>query len=117
MSPFGRLPTLVASAVGQLPTQSTSAKIKQSGRFAEIMSVRWTHFTLPVSDLDGSIRFFTEVCGLAVVRDRRQEGGTTVWLGPAPAPSEEPEFVVVVSGVKSGNRSITLAFNASGAKR
>ena len=59
--------------------------------------MRWTHFTLPVSDLDGSIRFFTEVCGLAVVRDRRREGGTTVWLGPAPAPGEEPEFVVVVS--------------------
>ena len=59
--------------------------------------MRWTHFTIPVSDLDGSIRFFTEVCGLAVVRDRRQEGGTTVWLGPAPRRNEDPEFVVVVS--------------------
>lgn len=59
--------------------------------------MRWTHFTLPVSNLDGSIRFFTSVCGLSVVRDRRLEGGGTVWLGPAPALGEDPEFVVVIS--------------------
>jgi catechol 2,3-dioxygenase-like lactoylglutathione lyase family enzyme len=47
--------------------------------------MRWTHFTLPVSDLAGSIRFFTEVCGLSVVRHRRSEGGSTVWVGPCPA--------------------------------
>jgi lactoylglutathione lyase len=61
------------------------------------MSIRWTHFTIPVSDVEGSIRFFTEVCGLAVVRDRRLEGGSTVWLGPAPAPGNDPDFVVVIS--------------------
>jgi lactoylglutathione lyase len=59
--------------------------------------MRWTHFTLPVSDLDGSIRFFTSVCGLSIVRDRRLEGGGTVWLGPAPAVGDDPEFVVVIS--------------------
>ena len=57
--------------------------------------MRWTHFTLPVSDLDGSVRFFTEECGLCVVRDRRAEGGTTVWLGPAPESGQDPEFVLV----------------------
>lgn len=55
----------------------------------------WTHFTLPLSDLDGSIKFFTEVCGLSVVRDRRLEGGSTVWLGPKPAQRADPEFALV----------------------
>jgi lactoylglutathione lyase len=55
----------------------------------------WTHFTLPLSDLDGSIRFFTEVCGLSVVRDRRIEGGTTVWIGPKPVEGNDPDFVLV----------------------
>lgn len=58
--------------------------------------MRWTHFTIPVSDLDASICFFTEVCELAVVRDRRLEGGHTVWLGPRPIEGEDPEFVVVI---------------------
>jgi lactoylglutathione lyase len=58
--------------------------------------MRWTHFTIPVSDLDASIRFFTETCGLCVVRDRRLEGGGTVWLGPAPVPGDDPDFGVVI---------------------
>ncbi|HEY3366745.1 MAG TPA: VOC family protein [Symbiobacteriaceae bacterium] len=58
--------------------------------------MRWTHFAIPVSDMEGSIRFFTDVCGLSVVRDRRLEGGGTVWLGPTPAEGELPEFVVVL---------------------
>lgn len=59
--------------------------------------MRWTHFALPVSDMEGSIRFFTEVCGLSVVRDRRLEGGSTVWVGPEPAGGEEAAFVVVLA--------------------
>lgn len=59
--------------------------------------MRWTHITIPASDLEGSIRFFTSICGLSVVRDRRLEGGGTVWLGPVPPDGEDPEFVVVVS--------------------
>ncbi len=57
--------------------------------------MRGTHFTLPVTDLNASVRFFTEECGLSVVRDRRNEGGTTVWLGPQPAEGLDPEFVLV----------------------
>ena len=55
----------------------------------------WTHVTLPLSDLDGSIKFFTETCGLAVIRDRRLEGGNTVWLGPKPTDGTDPEFALV----------------------
>jgi catechol 2,3-dioxygenase-like lactoylglutathione lyase family enzyme len=58
--------------------------------------MRWTHFTIPVSDVEASIQFFTSVCGLSVVRDRRIEGGGTVWLGPAPPEGQDPEFVVVL---------------------
>ena len=58
--------------------------------------MRWTHFTLPVSNLAGSISFFVDVCGLSVVRDRRAEGGSTVWVGPRPASGVQPEFVVVL---------------------
>lgn len=61
-----------------------------------LRTMRWTHFTLPVIDLAGSISFFTEVCGLTLVRDRRTEGGRTVWVGPRPVPGTDPEFVVVL---------------------
>ena len=59
--------------------------------------MKWTHFTLPVSDVDGSIQFFTHVCGLSVVRDRRLEGGSTIWIGPAPEDGRDPEFVLVIA--------------------
>ena len=55
----------------------------------------WTHFTLPLSDLEGSIEFFTDICGLTVVRDRRLEGGSTVWIGPKPVEGDDPVFVLV----------------------
>ena len=67
------------------------------------MAIRWTHITVPVQDLDESSRFFVDICGLSVVRDRRLEGGGTVWLGPSPAANALPEFVVVL--VKSEVRA------------
>lgn len=57
--------------------------------------MRWTHFTVPLSNLQKSIAFFTGECKLEVVRDRRSEGGSTVWLGPKPAEGKNPEFVLV----------------------
>ena len=60
------------------------------------MTVRWTHITIPVTDIDGSIGFFTGVCGLSIVRDRRLEGGATVWLGPRPETGADPTFVLVI---------------------
>jgi catechol 2,3-dioxygenase-like lactoylglutathione lyase family enzyme len=60
------------------------------------MAIRWTHITIMVSDLDRSIDFYTRMCGLEVVRDRRAEGGSTVWLGPAPPEGEHPAYVLVI---------------------
>jgi len=61
------------------------------------MTVRWTHITITVSDIDRSINFYTALCGLAVLRDRRLEGGGTVWLGPRSPDGEDPIFVLVLS--------------------
>lgn len=57
--------------------------------------MRWTHITLPLSDMEHSVPFFTDVCGLRVLRDRRLEGGSTIWLGPEPVEGSVPEFVLV----------------------
>jgi lactoylglutathione lyase len=61
------------------------------------MTARWTHITITVSQIDRSIAFYTGLCGLAVLRDRRLEGGGTVWLGPQPPEGEDPIFVLVLS--------------------
>ena len=59
--------------------------------------IRWTHITIRVSRMDASIEFYRDVCGLRVVRDRRREGGGTVWLGYEPEADEHPAFVLVLS--------------------
>jgi catechol 2,3-dioxygenase-like lactoylglutathione lyase family enzyme len=58
--------------------------------------VRWTHITINVSDIDRSVDFYTGICGLSIVRDRRKEGRHNVWLGPAIAAGEDPAFVLVM---------------------
>ena len=60
------------------------------------MPPRWTHITINVSDLDRSVEFYTSVCGLSIVRDRRLEGRHNVWLGPPVAENEDPVFVLVM---------------------
>src|SRR5437588_9792629 len=60
------------------------------------MSPRWTHITINVSNLDRSIEFYTSLCGLSIVRDRRPEGRHNVWLGPGTKSGEDPIFVLVV---------------------
>lgn len=57
---------------------------------------RWTHITINVSDLERSIQFYTSLCGLAIVRDRRPEGRHNVWLGPKTAADADPVFVLVL---------------------
>jgi lactoylglutathione lyase len=60
------------------------------------MPPRWTHITINVSDLNRSVEFYTSLCGLSIVRDRRLEGRHNVWLGPATPSGQNPIFVVVV---------------------
>jgi catechol 2,3-dioxygenase-like lactoylglutathione lyase family enzyme len=60
------------------------------------MPPRWTHITINTGDLDRSVDFYTSICGLTIVRDRRLEGRHNVWLGPQTAPGEDPIFVLVI---------------------
>ena len=60
------------------------------------MPTRWTHITINCSDIDRSVDFYTSLCGLSIVRDRRLEGRHNVWLGPRTEPGEDPIFVLVV---------------------
>jgi catechol 2,3-dioxygenase-like lactoylglutathione lyase family enzyme len=72
--------------------------------------MRWTHVTLRVSDLDRSIGFYERTCGLEVVRDRRLEGGGTVWLGMRPRGRENPSFVLVLDPGEVTDRIDHLGF-------
>ena len=56
----------------------------------------WTHITIAVSDVDKSVAFYREWCGLRVARDRRLEGGSTVWLSTADDIATERDFVLVI---------------------
>ncbi|HEX8748905.1 MAG TPA: VOC family protein [Pyrinomonadaceae bacterium] len=58
--------------------------------------IRWTHITITVAEMERSIEFYSSVCGLEIVRDRRREGGGTVWLGYEPEDGEDPAFVLVL---------------------
>ena len=60
------------------------------------MPPRWTHITINTSDIDRSVDFYTSLCGLSIVRDRRPEGRHNVWLGPHSQPGEDPVFVLVL---------------------
>ena len=58
--------------------------------------MRWTHITINCSNLERSIDFYTNLCGLTIVRDRRLEGRHNVWLGPPTKEGEDPLFVLVI---------------------
>lgn len=60
------------------------------------MPPRWTHITINCSDINASVEFYTSLCGLTIVRDRRIEGRHNVWLGPATKSDEDPVFVLVI---------------------
>jgi len=60
------------------------------------MPIRWTHITFAVSDIERSIAFYQSFCDLVVLRDRRLEGGGTVWLGPATPSQGDPRFIMVI---------------------
>lgn len=74
------------------------------------MSARFTHITFTVSDFERSIAFYREVCDVDVVRDRRLEDGTTVWLGPPGGDDRLPPYVFVLVEGEVENRLDHLAF-------
>ena len=74
------------------------------------MSVHWTHLTIEVSNFERSIAFYTSFCGFAILRDRRREGGGTVWLGPPIEDNELPTFLLVVMEGEVSTRLDHLGF-------
>ena len=57
------------------------------------MHPQLTHLALHVRDLDAMVEFYSDYCELAVVHDRRRDGGRVVWLAEA---GREHEFVIVL---------------------
>jgi lactoylglutathione lyase len=76
--------------------QSHKYRSSSSTPYSEAMPTRWTHITINCSDIDASVEFYTSICGLTIVRDRRLEGRHNVWLGPATPAGEDPVFVLVI---------------------
>ncbi len=74
------------------------------------MAAHFTHLTFTVSNFDRSIAFYRDVCEMEVVRDRRSEGGSTVWIGPRGADKANPPFVFVIEEGKVTDRLDHLAF-------
>jgi catechol 2,3-dioxygenase-like lactoylglutathione lyase family enzyme len=56
---------------------------------------RWTHVALPVSDLDRSIDFYTELTPLVVVARNTDENGRGAWLSNEK--QVEDPFVLVIA--------------------
>jgi lactoylglutathione lyase len=75
-----------------------------------MMETRWTHITMTVSDIERSIGFYASFCGFSMLRDRRREGGGTVWLGPEPPPGKDPLFLLVIGEGEVTSRMDHLGF-------
>ena len=74
------------------------------------MAVRWTHITITVSNIERSIAFYSSFCSLCVLRDRRHEGGGTVWLGPETPTGKNPTFLLVIGEGEVTSRMDHLGF-------
>ena len=74
------------------------------------MAAHFTHLTFTVSNFEQSIAFYRDICEMVVVRDRREEGGSTVWLGPQGADKGNPPFVFVIEEGEVRDRLDHLAF-------
>ena len=74
------------------------------------MATRWTHITMTVSNIERSIAFYKSFCDLSLIRDRRREGGGTVWLGPDTSPGKNPTFLLVIVEGEVTSRMDHLGF-------
>lgn len=59
------------------------------------MTPSFTHCALHVRDLDRSIDFYRDYCGLEMVREHGKGDGRAVWMA---GPGEEQSFVLVLLG-------------------
>jgi catechol 2,3-dioxygenase-like lactoylglutathione lyase family enzyme len=59
------------------------------------MTPAFTHCALHVCDLDKSIAFYRDYCGLEIVKEHGEEKSRVVWLA---SPGEKENFVLVLLG-------------------
>jgi catechol 2,3-dioxygenase-like lactoylglutathione lyase family enzyme len=59
------------------------------------MTVEFTHCALHVHDLDTSIAFYRDYCGLAIVKEHGEGADRVVWMADQ---GEGPRFVLVLLG-------------------
>jgi catechol 2,3-dioxygenase-like lactoylglutathione lyase family enzyme len=59
------------------------------------MTPAFTHIALHVRDLEATLAFYRDFCGMSVVHQREDDGFRVVWLAE---PGREHDFVVVVMG-------------------
>jgi catechol 2,3-dioxygenase-like lactoylglutathione lyase family enzyme len=59
------------------------------------MTPCFTHCASHVADLDRSIEFYRDYCGLKIVKEHGEGSGRTVWLA---SPGREQDFVLVLLG-------------------
>ena len=57
------------------------------------MSAQLTHIALHVRDLQASMDFYSQYCGLQVCHERTDERKTIVWMAE---PERESEFILVL---------------------
>lgn len=74
------------------------------------MTARFTHITFNVANYGRSIAFYRDVCDMDVVRDRRLEGGSTVWMGPRGSNVDAPSYVFVLVEGEVSSKLDHLAF-------
>ncbi|WP_282604245.1 VOC family protein [Pelagibius sp. Alg239-R121] len=57
------------------------------------MTPRLTHIALHLRDLEASIGFYRDICGMNIVHQREDEGTRVVWMAE---PGRETEFIFVL---------------------
>lgn len=57
------------------------------------MTPRLTHIALHLRDLDASIAFYRDICGMRIVHERNDGGTRVVWMAE---PGRETDFIFVL---------------------
>lgn len=57
------------------------------------MTPRMTHIALHLRDLDASIAFYRDICGMKIVHERNDGGTRVVWMAE---PDRETDFIFVL---------------------
>ena len=77
------------------------------------IGMKLTHLALTVSAMDASIAFYQTFLNMSILRDRRGEGGNTVWIGFPENDPERPSFVLVLMEGRADDKINHLGFEVA----